>query len=457
MSAPDLPPGVRERLTRIFAAYPELREVVLYGSRATGASTPRSDIDLATRGLTDHRRLGHLASDLEESDILQKCDVRAYESIESAALRDHIERDGVAIYRADGHARMLSAMKAIDAAYEVLREAGEPLRARELSDRMLASGLWATKGKTPWSTVAVAIQVDIKENGERSRFLQVAGGPFALNPAYAGAVGGLSKDPLSVVAGPVAPATRTAGPMSFLDAAQDILQREGRALHYEEIMRRAIAQNLVQTKGQTPAYSLSGQISNDIRRHKVRGEPQRFARTEKGYIGLAEPLPSDLESQIKEHNAKVRADLVERAKEGASGEFEELIGKLLKRMGFKDVTTNPSKNKDGGIDVLGTLVVDDMVHIQVAVQAKRYNDRNVHAPVVDAMLGSMMQRKIGHGLIITTSDFSTGAREKASDSPYPIELVNGEDLAGMLVEHRLGAERGETLFRLLDPESDDAD
>lgn len=99
MSAPDLPPGVRERLTRIFAAYPELREVVLYGSRATGASTPRSDIDLATRGITDHR-LGALALDLEESDILQKCDVHAYESIESAALRDHIERDGVAIYRA---------------------------------------------------------------------------------------------------------------------------------------------------------------------------------------------------------------------------------------------------------------------------------------------------------------------------------------------------------------------
>lgn len=99
MSAPDLPPGARERLTRIFAAYPELREVVLYGSRATGASTPRSDIDLATRGITDHR-LGALALDLEESDILQKCDVRAYESIESAALRDHIEREGIAIYRA---------------------------------------------------------------------------------------------------------------------------------------------------------------------------------------------------------------------------------------------------------------------------------------------------------------------------------------------------------------------
>ena len=100
MSAPDLPPGAREQLTRIFTAYPELREVVLYGSRVTGASTPRSDIDLATHGITDGRRLNHLALDLEESDIPQKCDVRAYESIESAALRDHIKREGIAIYRA---------------------------------------------------------------------------------------------------------------------------------------------------------------------------------------------------------------------------------------------------------------------------------------------------------------------------------------------------------------------
>ena len=134
MSAPDLPPGARERLTRIFAAYPELREVVLYGSRVTGASTPRSDIDLATRGITDSR-LGRLALDLEESDILQRCDVRAYESIESAALRDHIERDGIAIYRArntatvsgDPGGRRLARRRAAR-----LSEAGMLLRAVEV-------------------------------------------------------------------------------------------------------------------------------------------------------------------------------------------------------------------------------------------------------------------------------------------------------------------------------------
>ncbi len=100
MTAPDLPLAVREQLCRIFAAYPELREVVLYGSRATGASTPRSDIDLATRGIVDRHRTGRLALDLEESDILPKCDLQAYEAIQSDALRHHIDTEGIAIYRA---------------------------------------------------------------------------------------------------------------------------------------------------------------------------------------------------------------------------------------------------------------------------------------------------------------------------------------------------------------------
>ena len=44
-------------------------------------------------------------------------------------------------------------MNALDAAFEVLREADEPLHYRELTRRMLDRGLWTTKGKTPWETI----------------------------------------------------------------------------------------------------------------------------------------------------------------------------------------------------------------------------------------------------------------------------------------------------------------
>lgn len=98
---PDLPAPTRAKLARVFAAYPELTAVTLYGSRATGKATPRSDFDLATHGITDEYRLGRLALDLEDLDVPQKCEVKAYESIRYAPLRRHIDSRGIIIYRQD--------------------------------------------------------------------------------------------------------------------------------------------------------------------------------------------------------------------------------------------------------------------------------------------------------------------------------------------------------------------
>ena len=98
MSAPDLPPTVMAKLSRIFATYPELKEVRLFGSRATCKAKAYSDIDLATLGIVDDSRLGRLALDLEDLDIPQTCDLKAYESINSALLKQHIDTFGLIIY-----------------------------------------------------------------------------------------------------------------------------------------------------------------------------------------------------------------------------------------------------------------------------------------------------------------------------------------------------------------------
>ena len=96
---PDIPAATWEKMNGVFAAYPELTAVTLFGSRAIGKSTPRSDFDLATHGITDHYRLGRLALDLEDLNIPQKCDVQGYESIGYAPLRLDIDDVGIAIYR----------------------------------------------------------------------------------------------------------------------------------------------------------------------------------------------------------------------------------------------------------------------------------------------------------------------------------------------------------------------
>ncbi len=99
MKGPDISSEVMEALQAVFARYPELTEVLLYGSRATGKATPRSDIDLATRGIIDPHRLGRLSLDLEDINIPQECDVQAYEEINYAPLKGRIDADGISIYK----------------------------------------------------------------------------------------------------------------------------------------------------------------------------------------------------------------------------------------------------------------------------------------------------------------------------------------------------------------------
>ena len=100
---PDIPNSTWEKMNRVFTHYPESTAVTLFGPRATGKATPRSDFDLAIHGITDHYRLGRLVLDLEDLNIPQRCDVQAYGSIGYASLRRHIDDAGINIYtKAEG-------------------------------------------------------------------------------------------------------------------------------------------------------------------------------------------------------------------------------------------------------------------------------------------------------------------------------------------------------------------
>ncbi|MCY4111380.1 MAG: AAA family ATPase, partial [Chloroflexi bacterium] len=73
-------------------------------------------------------------------------------------------------------------MTAIDAAFEILRDSGEPLHYREITSRILSRRLWETAGKTPWKTVYARIREEIRNNPEDSRFAQIAPAVFGLSP-----------------------------------------------------------------------------------------------------------------------------------------------------------------------------------------------------------------------------------------------------------------------------------
>jgi restriction system protein len=166
-------------------------------------------------------------------------------------------------------------------------------------------------------------------------------------------------------------------------------------------------------------------------------------------IGLTAWLPKGLVQQIDQHNATVRKALHERLLKMPPKDFQDLVGELLTKIGFQNVVVSKYSG-DGGIDARGTLVVDNVVEITMAVQVKRFKN-NVQAPIVAMVRGSLGAHE--RGLIVTTSDFSPGARTEARDpTKAPVALVDGDDLVILLIEHGMGVRRDKyDLLELEDP------
>ena len=68
----------------------------------------------------------------------------------------------------------------LDAAAKVLAEAKEPLNTKEMVDRMLAQGLWQTKGATPGATIYAAVIREIATKGDDARFRKTERGKFTV-------------------------------------------------------------------------------------------------------------------------------------------------------------------------------------------------------------------------------------------------------------------------------------
>ena len=98
MKSPPLSPDETELLRSVFRRHPEIRAVKLFGSRAKGTHTPRSDIDLALWGDLDDLGVESIAAELDELPLPYQYDAKLFEHISLQPLREHIERVGIHLY-----------------------------------------------------------------------------------------------------------------------------------------------------------------------------------------------------------------------------------------------------------------------------------------------------------------------------------------------------------------------
>jgi len=86
-------------ISNVFAHYPEVEKVLIYGSRAKGNYKPASDIDLTLLGdAIDLSIMNKISWDLDDLLLPYTFDLSIYHQLNDPSLLGHITRVGVLFY-----------------------------------------------------------------------------------------------------------------------------------------------------------------------------------------------------------------------------------------------------------------------------------------------------------------------------------------------------------------------
>jgi restriction system protein len=148
------------------------------------------------------------------------------------------------------------------------------------------------------------------------------------------------------------------------------------------------------------------------------------------------------EESIEENYQQIRTELatelLQKIKDNTPAFFEELVVDLLVKMGYGGSREDAGKavggSGDGGID---GIINEDRLGLDVIyVQAKRW-EGNVGEPEIARFAGALAGRGATKGIFITTSDFTRAARAYDA-SGFKIVLIDGHQLAQLMIDHDVG-------------------
>ncbi|MDQ0771492.1 restriction system protein [Pseudarthrobacter defluvii] len=158
-----------------------------------------------------------------------------------------------------------------------------------------------------------------------------------------------------------------------------------------------------------------------------------------------EPV-EQIEDGINRIHAEVGVSLLARLREGHPDFFEEAVVKLLLKMGYGGAEQRGRRiggTGDGGVD--GVIDQDALGLDRIYVQAKRYADGNtVGRETIQAFVGALHGVGASRGVFITTSAFTSGARQYAENVPSRIILIDAARLVGLMIKYRVGVQVKQT-------------
>lgn len=169
------------------------------------------------------------------------------------------------------------------------------------------------------------------------------------------------------------------------------------------------------------------------------------------------PEPADAAEQTPDEimraahrriEAALAEELLDRVRAAPPDFFERLIVNLLLAMGYggsaADAGRALGRSGDDGVD--GVIDQDALGLDRVYIQAKRYAAGNSVGPgAIRDFFGSLDRHKAAKGLFVTTSGFTSSARETADYLSKRIVLIDGEQLTRLMIRHNVGCRIEEVL------------
>lgn len=150
-----------------------------------------------------------------------------------------------------------------------------------------------------------------------------------------------------------------------------------------------------------------------------------------GYHQIRKQLSTELLARIKSCSPKF---------------FEKLVVDLLLAMGYggsrRDFGDIIGKSGDAGLD--GRIKEDKLGLDVVYIQAKRWDKGQVTRKDIQAFVGALHGRKARKGVFITTSGFAETARDYVHDIQDTVVLIDGEELADLMIENGVGVSNDKT-------------
>lgn len=185
------------------------------------------------------------------------------------------------------------------------------------------------------------------------------------------------------------------------------------------------------------AFKTQGRASDVVMQHPDVAEADS---------SVADNTPEErLEAAYQELRDAVADDLQRRLREGSPRFFEHLVIRLLVAMGYGggqvDRAEVTGKSGDDGID--GVIREDRLGLDMVYVQAKKW-DNAVGPGEIDRFVGSLMRKKATKGVFITSGTFTEGAQRAAKEAAVKVRLIDGDELAGLMIDFNVGVAPAET-------------